>query len=129
MLHVEPFQTPHLPQVQTLINAHLSAMAPGWALPEAYIAGKLDAIQEGERTALDNSMLLFCSSMLTGQHDASQLPVVVLGRGGGKLQTGRVLDYREKANRQMCRLYLSMMDKMDVRLDKFGDAGEPLSEV
>ena len=39
----------------------------------AYIARKLDAIQEGERTALDNSMLLFCSSMLTGGHDATQL--------------------------------------------------------
>ena len=45
----------------------------------AYIAKKLDAIQEGERTALDNSMLLFCSSMLTGGHDATQLPVVLLG--------------------------------------------------
>jgi hypothetical protein len=95
----------------------------------AYIAGKLDAIQEGERTTLDNSMLLFCSSMLTGQHDASQLPVVILGRGGGKLQTGRVLDYRDKPNRQMCRLYLSMMDKMEVHLDRFGDAIEPLAEV
>ena len=52
----------------------------------AYIARKLDAIQEGERTALDNSMLLFCSSMLTGSHDATQLPVVLLGRGGGKIQ-------------------------------------------
>ena len=46
----------------------------------AYIARKLDAIQEGERTALDNSMLLYCSSMLTGSHDATQLPVVMLGR-------------------------------------------------
>src|SRR6266481_6671751 len=54
----------------------------------AYIAGKLDAIQEGERTALDNSMLLFCSSMLTGSHDATQLPVIVLGRAGGRLESG-----------------------------------------
>ena len=95
----------------------------------AYIAGKLDAIQEGERTALDNSMLLFCSSMLTGGHDATQLPVVLLGGGGGKIQTGRVLDYSGKSNRQMCRLYLSMMDKMNVRMDKFGDATERLAEV
>jgi hypothetical protein len=95
----------------------------------AYIAGKLDTIQEGERTALDNSMLLFCSSMLTGSHDATQLPVVIMGRGGGKLATGRVLDYREKSNRQMCRLYLSMMEKMDVRLKNFGDATERLAEV
>ena len=82
----------------------------------AYIARKLDAIQEGERTALDNSMLLFCSSMMTGGHDATQLPVVLLGRGGGRIQTGRVLDYREKPDRQMCRLYLSLMDKMNVHL-------------
>src|SRR3954454_21450704 len=53
----------------------------------AYIAGKLDAIQEGERTALDNTMLLYLSSMLTGGHDATQLPVVVLGGGGGQFRT------------------------------------------
>jgi hypothetical protein len=95
----------------------------------AYIARRLDAIQEGDRTALDNALILFCSSMLNGGHDATQLPVVVLGRGGGRIQTGRVLDYRNNPNRQMCRLYLSMMDKMDIRLDRFGDATEPLSEV
>lgn len=94
-----------------------------------YIATKLDAIQEGERTALDNSLILMCSSMLNGNHDASQLPVVMLGRGGGTVRTGRVLDYRENSNRQMCRLYLSMMDKLGVRLNSFGDASEPLDEV
>jgi hypothetical protein len=95
----------------------------------AYIARKLNGIQEGDRTALDNSMLLFCSSMLTGGHDATQLPVVLLGGGGGRIQGGRVLDYKEKPNRQMCRLYLSMMDKMSVRLPQFGDAAEPLAEI
>jgi hypothetical protein len=95
----------------------------------AYIARKLSAVQEGERTALDNSMILFCSSMLTGSHDATRLPVVLLGGAGGRIQGGRVLDYGEKANRQMCRLYLSMMDKMNVRLPRFGDATEPLAEI
>jgi hypothetical protein len=95
----------------------------------AYIARKLDAIQEGERTALDNTMLMMCSSMMSGSHDATQLPVVMVGRGGGKIQTGRILDYREKSNRQMCRLYMSMMDKMNVHVDKFGDATEALAEV
>jgi hypothetical protein len=93
----------------------------------AYIAGKLDAIQEGERTALDNSMLMFCSSMMSGHHDASQLPVVVLGRGGGKIQSGRVHDFSGQPNRQICRLYLSMMDSMGVKLSKFGDASEAIS--
>src|SRR5688572_18346554 len=87
----------------------------------AYVAGKLDAIQEGERTALDNSMLVFCSSMMTGNHNNDQLPVVMLGRGGGRIETGRVLDYLPAENRQMCRLYLSLMDKMGVTPDRFGD--------
>jgi hypothetical protein len=95
----------------------------------AYIARKLDAIQEGQRTALDNTMLLFCSSMLTGSHDATKLPVVVLGRGGGKLPTGRVLDYREKPSRKMCSLYLSLLDHAGVRLKEFGDSQERLAEV
>ncbi len=95
----------------------------------AYIARKLEAIQEGPRTALDNTLLLYCSSMLNGNHDATQLPVVLLGGGGGRMAGGRVLDYRGQPDRQMCRLYLSLMDKMQVRPGRFGDANEPLAEV
>jgi Protein of unknown function (DUF1552) len=95
----------------------------------AYIARKLDSIQEGSRTLLDNTMLLYCSSMLTGGHDATQLPVVVLGTAGGRIKSGRVLDYKDKPDRQMCRLYLSLMDKMNVRLPAFGDATQALEEV
>jgi hypothetical protein len=95
----------------------------------AYISGKLQAIQEGDRTLLDNSMLMLCSSMMTGGHNNDELPVVVIGRGGGRIETGRALNYRDKPNRQMCRLYLSMMDKMNVRPPTFGDATEPLNEV
>ena len=95
----------------------------------AYIARRLDSIQEGPRTLLDNSMLLFCSSMLTGSHDASQLPVILLGSAGGRIKGGRALDYSGKPDRQMCRLYLSMMDKMNVRPPHFGDASRPLDEV
>jgi hypothetical protein len=95
----------------------------------AYLAGKLDAIREGERTALDSSVIMFCSSMLTGSHDASQLPVVILGRGGGQLATGRTLDYRGKPNRKMCSLFLSLMDQFGVRLTEFGDSRERLPEV
>ncbi len=95
----------------------------------AYIARRLDGIQEGERTALDNTMLMLCSSMLTGHHDASQLPVVMLGGGGGRIKGGQNLNYLGKDNRQMSRLFLSMMDKMNVRPKSFGDATEPLDEV
>src|SRR4051795_3183695 len=95
----------------------------------AYIARKLDAIQEGDRTALDNSMIVFCSSMMTGSHDATQLPVVMVGGAGGRLQGGRVLDYLGKSNRKMCSLYLALMDKMGVRRERFGDSTERLAEV
>jgi hypothetical protein len=95
----------------------------------AYLAEKLDAIREGDRTALDNSIIMFCSSMLTGTHDASQLPVVILGRGGGQLATGRTLDYLGKPNRKMCSLFLSIMDQFGVRLPEFGDSRERLPEV
>jgi hypothetical protein len=96
----------------------------------AYIGGKLDKIQEGERTALDNTMLLFLSSMLHGSsHDCSQLPVILLGGAGGQTRTGRTLDYLGKPNRKMCSLYLSLMDKMGVRLEQFGDSRERLAEI
>lgn len=95
----------------------------------AYLAGRMDAIQEGERTLLDNSMLMLCSSMLNGHHDATQLPVVMLGSAGGRIKGGQNLNYLDQPNRQMCRLYLSMLDKMDVHLNHFGDATEPLDEV
>ncbi|MAT14585.1 MAG: hypothetical protein CMJ46_04865 [Planctomyces sp.] len=95
----------------------------------AYIADRLDAIQEGERTALDNSIFMFCSSMLTGGHIATELPVILLGRGGGKLETGRTLDYSGKENRKMCSLYLSLLDKYGVQLNQFGDSTERLAEI
>ena len=95
----------------------------------AYIAGKLDRIQEGERTLLDNSMILYCSSMMTGNHENNQLPVVMVGRGGGQIRTGRVLDFSGRPNRKMCSLYLSLMDKAGVRLERFGDSNQRLAEI
>jgi hypothetical protein len=95
----------------------------------AYIAEKLDAVQEGDRTLLDNTMLLYLSSMMTGGHNNDQLPVVLVGKGGGQIQTGRVLDYLGKPNRKMCSLYLSLLEKAGVKLDAFGDSKEKLAEV
>jgi hypothetical protein len=74
-------------------------------------------------------MLLYCSSMLTGSHDATKLPVVVLGGAGGRLKGGRVLDYLNSPNRKMCSLFLSLLDKADLRLKSFGDSTERLAEV
>lgn len=96
----------------------------------AYLARKLDSIQEGSRTLLDNTMLMHCSSMMAGAlHNNDQLPVILLGGAGGRLKGGRVLDYSQHSERQLCRLFLSMMDKMDVRLEQFGDASSRIEEV
>lgn len=95
----------------------------------AYIARKLDAIQEGERTLLDNSVLLYLSSMQTGSHDATNLPCLLVGGGGGQLQGGRALDFRGQPNRKMCSLYLSLLDKFGVTLPEFGDSKERLGEI
>src|SRR4029078_11810747 len=95
----------------------------------AYIAEQRDKGQEGEPRVLDNSVLLYCSSMMTGNHNNDQLPVIMVGRGGGQIKTGRMLDYLGKPNRKMCSLYLSLMEKAGVRLKEFGDSKEQLAEI
>ena len=95
----------------------------------AYVAQRLDAIQEGSRTALDNTLLLYCSSMLTGNHNNDELPVVLLGGAGAGVRGGRILDYRGQPERQMCRLYLSLLAKLGLPLASFGDAHAPLAEL
>lgn len=96
----------------------------------AYLARKMAAVQEGPNTLLDNSIIVHCSSMMAGSaHNNDQLPVIVLGGGGGQLSGGRVLDYSGQSDRQLCRLFLSLMEKMDLNLDSFGDATEKLAEI
>jgi hypothetical protein len=41
MAQIELFQLAHLPHVRALVNAHLSSLAPGWALAEQFIASRL----------------------------------------------------------------------------------------
>jgi hypothetical protein len=96
----------------------------------AYLAAKLDSMPEGNGTVLDNSCLMFLSNMWIGRkHDNSRLPLVLAGGLGGTLQTGRTLDYLEAGddNRKMSSLYLSIMDRMGVKLDTFGDADSRLT--
>jgi hypothetical protein len=91
----------------------------------AYLANRLAAMREGESTVLDNSCLMFISNMWSGsRHDSSKVPLLLLGGLGGTLQTGRVLDYTRRGddNRKLCSLYLSLMNRMRVRADRFGDA-------
>ena len=65
------------------------------------------------------------------RHDNSRVPLLLAGGLGGTLPTGRVLDYTDKgdANRKLCSLYLSIMDRMGVKLDRFADADTRLAGV
>jgi len=98
----------------------------------AYLASKLDSMPEGDGTVLDNSCLMFLSNLWIGRtHNNSRLPMVLAGGLGGTLQTGRTLDYLNAgdANRKVCSLYLSLMDRMGVKLDRFGDADARLERI
>jgi hypothetical protein len=91
----------------------------------AYLASKLDSMPEGNGTVLDNSCLMFLSNLWIGRtHNNSRLPMVLAGGLGGTLKTGRTLDYLKAgdANRKVCSLYLSLMDRFGLKLDRFGDA-------
>ena len=95
----------------------------------AYLTGRLAAMKEGEGTVLDNSCLLFLSNMWSGKkHDATRLPIIQAGNLGGTIKTGRVLDFLRAGDdkRKACSLYLSIMDRMGVKQDSFGDAKERL---
>ncbi len=95
----------------------------------AYLCERMAEVKEGDRTLLDNTTIMHCSSMIHGNHDAKQLPVVLLGGGGGKLRGGRALDYLDTPNRRMCSLFLSLMDWGGLELDRFGDSEERLTGI
>jgi len=96
----------------------------------AYLARKLDAIQEGPRTLFDNTILMHCSSMMAGaKHANDQLSIIVLGGAGGRLKNGKPFDYTGKSERQMSRLFMLMMGKMGVRPKTSGDAQRMLEKV
>ena len=98
----------------------------------AYLAARLDAMREADGTVLDHSCLMFINNMWSGKaHDSHKVPVLLAGNLAGTLETGRVLDYSRAgdANRKLCSLYLSLMDRMGVKLDRFGDAESRLADL
>jgi hypothetical protein len=98
----------------------------------AYLATRLDGMKEGNGTVLDNSCLMFMSNMFVGRkHDNSRLPLVLAGGLGGTLKTGRSINLLNAADdkRNMCSLYLSLMDRYGVKRDKFGDTSARLEAI
>src|SRR5687768_17417952 len=95
----------------------------------AYLVKRLKEIDEGGQSLLDNSLLLFCSNLFDGdRHQADHMPMLLAGRAGGTLKTGRILDYMDRGDdaRRACSLYLSLMDRMGVHVPEFGDAKKRL---
>lgn len=95
----------------------------------AYLAGKLDAMPEGEGSVLDNSCLVWVNNMWSGsRHDSQKVPLLTAGGLGGTMKTGRALNYLDAGNdnRKLCSLYLSILNRMGVDAKTFGDADKPL---
>lgn len=103
------------------IIAYLSTVLAGFLR-------KLKATDEGGESLLHNSQILVSSGMFTGNHDANRLPVLTAGQAGGRLKTGRVLDFSSASDRRLNRLFLSMARNAGLELDHFGDARQPLEE-
>jgi hypothetical protein len=93
-----------------------------------YLLRKLQGMQEGEKTVLDNSMILFGSGFRDGQqHDPHNLPIVVAGRAGGRLDTGQHLVYGEDS--PLANLYVSMLEAFGAPIERFADSTAPLAGV
>jgi hypothetical protein len=87
----------------------------------AYFMGKLKAIKEGDGTLLDNSMILFGSSFSDGnRHDPNNLPIILAGKAGHKIKSGRHIKCEKKT--PLCNLYVSMLDRMGTPVESFGDS-------
>ena len=98
----------------------------------AYLTQRMKEIREGETSLLDNSILMLASSLFDGDlHGAEQLPILLTGKGAGTLATGRILNYLDKGDehRKACSLHLSLMDRMGVKLDHFGDANTRIEDL
>ncbi len=94
----------------------------------AYLLNKLAGMKEGASTVLDNSMVLFASALSDGnKHDPHNLPLLLGGGGGGRLDTGRHLGYTEDT--PLANLYVSMLDAFGAPVERFADSTGPLPGV
>lgn len=93
-----------------------------WHLTQyAYMIERMKGIREGDGTLLDNSMLLFGAGMHDGNaHDPHNLPIVLAGRGGGTLATGRSLLYER--NTPLTNLYVGLLKRLGTPVDRYSDS-------
>lgn len=94
----------------------------------SYFLDRMKSIKEGDGTLLDHSMLLYGSAISdANRHRHEDLPILLAGRGGGTLKTGRHVKYREET--PMNNLFLSMLDRMNSSVDSFGDSTGRLDQL
>lgn len=94
----------------------------------AYVLAKMKAVEEADGlTLLDQTMLLFGSSMMDGNsHDASKLPLILCGCGGGTVKPGRILKVEKPDQKRLCNLHLALLNRMGVPDKQFGNSLAPL---
>lgn len=94
----------------------------------AYFIGKLKSIKEGDGTLLDNSMIMFMSDLRDGnRHAPRDLPIILAGKGGGKLRTGQNIVFPKETN--LANLYLTMLHAQGINVPGFADSNRTLSEI
>jgi hypothetical protein len=82
---------------------------------------KMHSIKESTGSLLDNSLMLMGSGMSDGnRHDPANLPILLGGRGGGTLDPGRHIAFPQGT--PLCNLHLSLLDRVGVRMPRFGDS-------
>lgn len=82
---------------------------------------KLRGVQEGESTLLDQSLIVFGSSMSDGnRHDPDNLPILLGGKGGGVIQSGQHI--RLHGEVPLCNLYLTLLNRVGIPTESFGDS-------
>jgi hypothetical protein len=86
---------------------------------------KMKATRDGDSNLLDNSMIVYGAGLSDGnRHLHEDLPTLLIGRGGGFLKPGRRIVYRRET--PMCNLHMTLMDRMGVPVENFGDASGEL---
>ena len=86
-----------------------------------YFLDKLQSTPDGDGTLLDHAMVLYGSGISDGnQHNHTDLPIILAGGASGKLKGGRHI--RNPKKTPMANLLLSMLDTLNVPIEKFGDS-------
>jgi hypothetical protein len=94
----------------------------------AYLLEKLKSIPEGDGTLLDNSMVVYGGGISDGdRHNHDDLPILVAGKGGGRIHSGRHITYPD--NTPMANLFLSMLDCAGVPGETIGDSTGRLQQL